>query len=63
MNAPPFPPNPAFGQYYGNWVWSGTRWVCTNTNGVRIITKTFPASAPWCFLQALPARRIVTACA
>jgi hypothetical protein len=47
MNAPPFPTNPSFGQYYGNWVWSGSRWVCTNTNGVRIVVQTFRASAPY----------------
>jgi hypothetical protein len=47
MNAPPFPANPSFGQYYGNWVWSGSRWVCTNTNGVRIVTQVFRASAPY----------------
>jgi hypothetical protein len=47
MNAPPFPTNPAFGQYFGNWVWSGSRWVCTNANGVRIVTQVFRASAPY----------------
>jgi hypothetical protein len=47
MNAPPFPTNPSFGQYFGNWVWSGSRWVCTNTNGVRLITTVFNASAPY----------------
>jgi hypothetical protein len=47
MNAPPFPANPAFGQYFGNWVWSGSRWVCTNTNGVRIVVQVFRASAPY----------------
>jgi hypothetical protein len=47
MNAPPFPPNPSFGQYFGNWVWSGSRWVCTNTNGVRVVTQVFRASAPY----------------
>jgi hypothetical protein len=47
MNAPPFPTNPSFGQYYGNWVWSGSRWVCTNTNGVRLVTQVFTASAPY----------------
>jgi hypothetical protein len=47
MNAPPFPPNPSFGQFFGNWVWSGSRWVCTNTNGVRIVVQTFRASAPY----------------
>jgi hypothetical protein len=47
MNAPPFPTNPSFGQYFGNWVWSGSRWVCTNTNGVRLITTVFTASAPY----------------
>jgi hypothetical protein len=47
MNAPPFPPNPSFGQFFGNWVWSGSRWVCTNTNGVRIVVQVFRASAPY----------------
>jgi hypothetical protein len=47
MNAPPFPANPSFGQYFGNWVWSGSRWVCTNTNGVRIVVQVFRASAPY----------------
>jgi hypothetical protein len=47
MNAPPFPTNPSFGQYFGNWVWSGSRWVCTNTNGVRLVTQVFRASAPY----------------
>lgn len=46
MNAPPFPRNPMLGQYYGNWVWSGSRWVCSGT-GIRIITTTFTASAPY----------------
>jgi hypothetical protein len=47
MNAPPFPANPSFGQYYGNWVWSGSRWVCTNTSGMRVVTQVFTASAPY----------------
>lgn len=47
MNAPAFPPNPTFNQQFGNWVWSGSRWVCTNTNGVRIVTQVFRASAPY----------------
>jgi hypothetical protein len=47
MNAPPFPANPSFGQYYGNWVWSGSRWVCTNTSGVRVVVQKFFASAPY----------------
>jgi hypothetical protein len=47
MNAPPFPPNPSFGQFFGNWVWSGSRWVCTNTNGIRVVTQVFTASAPY----------------
>src|SRR5580692_4703846 len=46
MNAPPFPANPSFGQYFGNWVWSGSRWVCTNS-GIRVVTQTFLASAPY----------------
>jgi hypothetical protein len=47
MNAPPFPTNPTFGQFFGNWVWSGSRWVCTNTNGVRLVVQVFRASAPY----------------
>jgi|SRR5580700_3287121 hypothetical protein len=47
MNAPPFPANPSFGQYFGNWVWSGSRWVCTNTSGVRVVVQVFGASAPY----------------
>jgi hypothetical protein len=47
MNAPAFPANPAFGQYYGNWVWSGSRWVCTNTSGIRVVVQVFRASAPY----------------
>jgi hypothetical protein len=47
MNAPPFPPNPVFNQQFGNWVWSGSRWVCTNTNGVRIVVQKFVSSAPY----------------
>lgn len=50
MNAPvspPFPPNPVFNQQFGNWVWNGSRWVCTNTNGVRIVTQVFRSSAPY----------------
>jgi len=47
MNAPPFPANPTFGQFFGNWVWSGSRWVCTNTNGIRIVTQVFRASGPY----------------
>jgi hypothetical protein len=47
MNAPPFPANPSFGQYFGNWVWSGSRWVCTNTNGIRIVVQVFRADAPY----------------
>jgi hypothetical protein len=47
MNAPPFPTNPSFNQQFGNWVWSGSRWVCTNTNGVRVNTQVFLTSAPY----------------
>jgi hypothetical protein len=54
--APPFPPNPAFGDVFGNWVWSGSRWVCTNTNGIRIVCQVFPASAPY-----MPSPGLVTA--
>jgi hypothetical protein len=47
MNAFSFPPNPAFGQFYQNWVWNGSRWVCTSTPGTRIITTVFTASGPY----------------
>lgn len=47
MNALAFPPNPAFGQFYQNWVWNGSRWVCTSTPGTRIITTLFTTSAPY----------------
>jgi hypothetical protein len=36
-----------FNQQFGNWVWSGSRWVCTNTNGIRVVTQVFRASAPY----------------
>jgi hypothetical protein len=47
MNAPLFPPNPTPGMYFQNWVWSGSRWVCTNSVGTRVITTVFNASAPY----------------
>ena len=47
MNAP-FPTNPSFGQYFGNWVWSGSRWVCATTGvGTRVNQQVFAASAPY----------------
>jgi hypothetical protein len=56
MNAPPFPTNPSFGQCYGNWVWNGSRWVCTNSNGVRIVVQVFRNSAPY-----MPSPGLITA--
>lgn len=47
MNAPPFPLNPAIGEFFGNWVWNGARWVCTPSAGVRVITTVFTASGPY----------------
>ena len=47
MNAPPFPPNPTNGQRFGNWVWSGGRWVCTSASGTRVVTQVFTVSAPY----------------
>lgn len=52
----PFPPNPAPGQSFGNWVWSGDRWVCTQSVGVRLISQIFRASAPY-----MPSPGLVTA--
>lgn len=56
MNAPPFPTNPAFGQTFGNWVWNGSRWVCTANPGIRTMITVFTASAPY-----TPAPGLVTA--
>lgn len=47
MNAPPFPPNPTNGQRFGNWEWSGGRWVCTAGIGTRVVTTVFTASGPY----------------
>ena len=47
MNAPVFPPNPAPGQKWGAWTWSGGRWVCTRLQGTFINVQVFPASAPY----------------
>ena len=47
LSLPPFPPNPTFGQRFGNWVWNGSRWVCTGSSGLRIATTVFNASAPY----------------
>jgi hypothetical protein len=46
MNAP-FPVNPQVGQRFGNWMWNGSRWVCTASAGVRVVTQVFQASAPY----------------
>jgi hypothetical protein len=56
MNAPPFPTNPAYGQTFGNWVWNGSRWVCTANPGIRTQITVFNASAPY-----TPAPGLVTA--
>ena len=45
MNAPTFPTNPAIGQWWQNWVWNGVRWVCSGSNGIRVIITTFPLGA------------------
>lgn len=45
--APPFPTNPAVGQRYGNWVWSGVQWVCSPTTGIQVLTQVFTASGPY----------------
>lgn len=56
MNAPPFPSNPSIGQWYGNWVWNGVRWVCGPSAGVRVMVQTFGASGPY-----MPSPGLVTA--
>jgi hypothetical protein len=59
MNAPTFPPfplNPSVGQFFGNWVWNGARWVCSPASGVRVIITTFNASGPY-----MPSPGLVTA--
>jgi hypothetical protein len=43
MNAPPFPLNPTVGQWFGQWVWNGSRWVSGGSTGVRVIITTFDA--------------------
>lgn len=45
--APPFPTNPAVGEWFGNWVWNGVRWVCGPSAGVRVNTVVFTASGPY----------------
>ena len=47
MNAPPFPLNPSIGQWFQNWVWNGSRWVCSRASGVRVLTTVFKASGPY----------------
>lgn len=47
MNAPPFPLNPSVGEWFQNWVWNGSRWVCSRSAGVRVITTAFLANAPY----------------
>jgi hypothetical protein len=43
MNAPPFPLNPTVGQWFGQWVWNGSRWVSGGSSGIRIMIQTFYA--------------------
>lgn len=47
MNAPAFPLNPTVGQRFQDWVWNGSRWVCSPAAGVQVITTVFTASAPY----------------
>jgi hypothetical protein len=54
--APPFPPNPRVGQYFWNYVWNGSAWVCTSTGGMRLITQVFTANGTY-----IPSPGLVTA--
>lgn len=45
--APPFPANPAVGDFWQNWVWNGNRWVAASQSGTRVVTQVFQASAPY----------------
>lgn len=49
LSAPPFPTNPTLGQWHGNWVWNGARWVATPMSGVRVQVTVFnaPGNFPW----------------
>lgn len=47
MNAPVFPTNPTVGQWFGQWVWNGARWVCSPSSGTRIVSTSFLASGPY----------------
>jgi hypothetical protein len=46
MNALPFPTNPAIGTRFQNWVWNGSRWVCS-PGGMVVITQVFRANATY----------------
>jgi hypothetical protein len=50
MNAPPvllFPANPTVGQFWQGYVWNGSMWVCTTTNGMQIFTQVFNAAGTY----------------
>ena len=47
MNAPPFPLNPAVCEWFQNWVWNGSRWVCSRNAGIRVVTQVFTATGPY----------------
>ena len=55
MNAP-FPTNPSVGEFFGNWVWNGARWVCSPAAGVRVVIQAFTVSGPY-----MPSQGLVTA--
>jgi hypothetical protein len=57
MNALPFPTNPLVGARYQNWVWNGSRWVCS-PGGMIVMTQTFRANAVY-----TPSPGLVTALA
>lgn len=51
--APPFPTNPSVGEFFGDWVWNGSRWVSTAGTAPRVITQVFHASGPYMPSQGL----------
>jgi hypothetical protein len=57
MNALPFPTNPAVGTRFQNWVWNGSRWVCS-PGGMVVITQVFRSNATY-----IPSLGLVTAVA
>jgi hypothetical protein len=46
-NNPPFPQNPVIGQTWRNWTWNGCMWTTAPATGIRVLTQTFGASAPY----------------